>query len=173
MNGPFAAPGAILGALLLSGVLGCSDVEPILAADLAAALEGLDHPNVVFIVCDTTRADWLTPYGSGQNTSPELARWAERGVLFENVRAQSSWTKTSMASLMTSLWPNTSGVVLRRDGLGDGALTLAEAFQAAGYATYAVQSNGWLEQTFGFHQGFDHYRLTSIPHENRSSCTCT
>jgi arylsulfatase A-like enzyme len=31
----------------------------------------------------------------------------------------------------------------------------------AGYATYAVQTNGWLHQSFGFHQGFDRY---TFPH---------
>jgi arylsulfatase A-like enzyme len=30
----------------------------------------------------------------------------------------------------------------------------------AGYATYAVQSNGWLEQSFGFQQGFEQYVFT-------------
>jgi arylsulfatase A-like enzyme len=34
---------------------------------------------------------------------------------------------------------------------------LAEVLKAAGYATYGVQTNGWLHQSFGFHQGFDRY----------------
>ena len=37
------------------------------------------------------------------------------------------------------------------------AVTLAEVLQDAGYATYGVQTNGWLHQSFGFHQGFDRY----------------
>jgi hypothetical protein len=41
--------------------------------------------------------------------------------------------------------------------LGESAKTLAEQFQKAGYATYGVQSNGWLAATFGFQQGFDRY----------------
>ena len=36
-------------------------------------------------------------------------------------------------------------------------MTLAEALSEAGYATYGVQTNGWLHQSFGFHQGFDRY----------------
>jgi arylsulfatase A-like enzyme len=62
-----------------------------------------------------------------------------------------------MASLMTSLWPRSHAVRETTDGLGEAALTLAEVFRAAGYRTYGVQSNGWLEQTFGFHQGFERY----------------
>jgi len=115
------------------------------------------RPNVVLIVLDTLRPDWTTPYGGAREATPELARWAAHGVVFEAVRAQSSWTKVSIASMMTSLWPASHGVREVRDALGDGADTLAEQFQRAGYATYGVQSNGWLAATFGFQQGFDRY----------------
>jgi len=115
------------------------------------------RPNVALIVVDTLRPDWTTPYGDMRGATPELARWAAHGVLFEAVRAQSSWTKVSVASMMTSLWPADHGVREIRDALGDAANTLAEQFQQAGYATYAVQSNGWLAASFGFQQGFDHY----------------
>jgi arylsulfatase A-like enzyme len=108
-------------------------------------------------VVDTLRADWLEPYGDERPVSPELERWASRGIVFERVLAQSSWTKTSMASLFTSLWPRSHGVDLPTDGLGEDAVLLAEVLRDAGYATAAVQSNGWLEQSFGFQQGFDHY----------------
>jgi arylsulfatase A-like enzyme len=111
----------------------------------------------VLIVVDTLRADWTSPYGFDRDTSPELARWAARGVVFEHVRAQSSWTKISMASLMTSLWPRSHGIRGYRDGLAEGALTLAEALRDSGYRTYGVQTNGWLHQSFGFHQGFERY----------------
>jgi len=80
---------------------------------------------------------------------PELARWAERGALFEAVRSQSSWTKMSMAALLTSLWPRTHGIREAQGGPADEALTLAEVLQDAGYATYGVQTNGWLHQSFG------------------------
>ena len=111
----------------------------------------------MLIVVDTLRADWTTPYGDPRGTSPELARWAARGAVFEEVRSQSSWTKISMASLMTSLWPHSHGLFEARDALGEGAVTLAELLRDAGYRCYAVQSNGWLDQSFGFHQGFDRY----------------
>ncbi len=124
---------------------------------LAGQLAELERPNLVLLLVDTLRGDWLEPYGFGEPTSPELARWAAQGVLFERVLAQSSWTKVSMASLLTSLWPRSHGVRLPTDGLGEGALSVAELLQDAGYATYAVQSNGWLEQSFGFQQGFEHY----------------
>ena len=142
--------------VLVATLLACAE-KPATAPDLEERLKGLHGANLVLIVVDTLRADWTTPYGFAQDTSPELARWAAHGVLFEQVRAQSSWTKMSMASLMTSLWPRSHGIRTARDGLADGALTLAEVLTGAGYRSYAVQTNGWLHQSFGFHQGFEHY----------------
>jgi choline-sulfatase len=146
----------ILAAVIALGTaLGCE--RAVSRAELAQRLAALGHPNLVLIVVDTLRADWTTPYGDSRGTSPELAAWAERGATFEKVRSQSSWTKMSMASLFTSLWPHSHGLFEARDALGDGAVTLAEQLRDAGYRCYAVQSNGWLDQSFGFQQGFDSY----------------
>ncbi len=136
-------------------LIGCDRVIP--KADLEQELTTLERPNLVLIIVDTLRADKTSPYGFEQDTTPELSRWADRGLLFERTRAQSSWTKMSMASLFTSLWPNSHGIRLATDGLSDGATTLAETLKQAGYRTFAVQSNGWLDQSFGFQQGFDRY----------------
>jgi len=146
---------AALAGIALIGALGCE--RPVPAREIGERLAALDRPNLVLVVVDTLRADWTTPYGSQEDTSPELERWAERGIVFERDRAQSSWTKISMASLLTSLWPRSHGIREPKDGLAPGALTLAEALQQAGYQTYGVQTNGWLDQSFGFQQGFDRY----------------
>lgn len=131
--------------------------RPVPTAEIRQRLEAIGQPDIVLIVIDTLRADRTTPYGFARDTTPELASWAARGVLFEQVRAQSSWTKISMASMLTSLWPRSHAIREAKDGLGAGAQTLAEVLQSAGYQTAAVQTNGWLHQSFGFHQGFDRY----------------
>ncbi len=172
---------ALLKALLLpvalALVLACG--RPVAPSEIPERLGALGQPNLVLIVVDTLRADYTTPYGFEQDTSPELAAWASRGVLFERARSQSSWTKISMASLMTSLWPRSHGIRETQDGLAEEALTLAEVLRDAGYATFGVQTNGWLHQSFGFHQGFDRYmfpatggdprlgRASLWPHANR------
>ena len=150
-----------LGALCACGVaagltVACGEA-PVERAELEQRLAGLEQPNVVLFLVDTLRADWTTPHGFEHDTTPELQRWAQQGAVFERALAQSSWTKTSMTSLLTSLWPRAHGVKLATDGLASGALSLAEVFSAAGYASYGVQTNGWLHQSFGFKQGFDRY----------------
>jgi arylsulfatase A-like enzyme len=154
----FAAIRARLAAFVALALLsGCE--EPTPATELRASLAKIERPNIVLVVVDTLRADWTTPYGDARDTSPELQRWAERGIVFERARSQSSWTKVSMASLLTSLWPRSHGVRGPTDGLGEDAQTLADVMSDAGYRTYGVQSNGWLDQSFGFHQGFERYEF--------------
>ena len=155
-----SAAGRAAGSATLLGVLaalGLACDRPAAPAEIAERLSALGRPNLVLIIVDTLRADFTTPYGFAQDTSPELAAWAQRGVLFERVLSQSSWTKMSVASLMTSLWPRSHGIREAQDGLAENAVTLAEVLRDAGYGTYGVQTNGWLHQSFGFHQGFDRY----------------
>jgi len=133
--------------------------RPVARGELAERIATLERPHLVLILVDTLRADWTEPYGDTRGTSPELARWAERGVTFERVRAQSSWTKISMASMFTSLWPSRHAITEAQDALAQDAVTLSELLKEAGYRTYGVQCNGWLDQSFGFHQGFDRYRF--------------
>ena len=140
-------------ALAVAVGTGCEREVPV--SEAIARIE--PRTSLVLVIVDTLRPDWTTPYGFEQDTSPELARWARHGVLFEHVISQSSWTKISMASLMTSLWPRSHGIREPDDGLGNGVLTIAEVLRERGYRTYAVQSNGWLHQSFGFHQGFERY----------------
>jgi arylsulfatase A-like enzyme len=151
-----AALAAIASALPLGG---CE--RPVARADLAQQLASLSRPNMVLIVVDTLRADYTTAYGFDHDTTPELATWAARGVLFEHALSQSSWTKISVASLLSSLWPSSHGLSEYADGLGEGALILPEVFQQASYETYGVQTNGWLHSSFGFEQGFDRYVFPS------------
>jgi hypothetical protein len=108
----------------------------------------------VLIVVDTLRSDHLPSYGYPRAAAPRLA---DEGLLFERVIAPSSWTKTSMASIMTGLNPDRHAVRGVEDVLSDALPTLATAFSDAGYATLGVNTNPWLEPSFGFSRGFDLY----------------
>ena len=122
--------GILATVIALGAALGCERAVP--RAELEKRLAALGKPHLVLIVVDTLRADWTSPYGDPRGASPELADWAARGATFEKVRSQSSWTKMSMASLFTSLWPHSHGLFEVRDALGDGAVTLAEQLRDAG-----------------------------------------
>ncbi len=116
-----------------------------------------DDLSVVFVVIDTLRADHLGAYGNPRDTSPIMDRMMQRGVRFARVRSQSSWTKTSMASLWTAAYPATTGIHRYSDALSDSARLPAEILRDAGFVTCGIFRNGWVAPNFGFSQGFELY----------------
>jgi arylsulfatase A-like enzyme len=125
-------------------------------ADLATLRERNDL-NVVFIMIDTLRADRLGAYGYERPTSQSMDTLASRGILFKHALSQSSWTKSSMASLWTSTHPANNGIVRYDHVVPDAAVLPAELFKQAGYRTAGIWRNGWVAPNFGFGQGFDFY----------------
>jgi arylsulfatase A-like enzyme len=111
--------------------------------------------NVLLIVVDTLRADHLSLAGYGRPTSPRLAEYAQRGTYFDGFHSHSSWTRTSVATLLTSLMPRSHGLVSPADGLPRSLTTLPEVLQEAGYQTFAFVANPQIHPQFGFEQGFD------------------
>jgi arylsulfatase A-like enzyme len=110
------------------------------------------RPDVVLIVLDTLRADRLSCYGYGRDTSPFLDRLAEEGALFEDVTCQFSWTRPSMVSMFHGRY-----LTAYRDALEPGAPVLAELFQEAGYRTYGFIANQLINPNGAFERGFDHF----------------
>ncbi len=130
----------------------------------------LPNASLVIFLNDTMRRDYLGIYG-GPVATPNFDAFASEGLLFENAATQSPWTKPSIATLFTSLYPSQHGVAsapqLRRtapgerglesDVLAGGLVTLAEVLRAAGFRTAAFMSNPWMGKRFGFDQGFEVY----------------
>ncbi|MEM1177511.1 MAG: sulfatase [Acidobacteriota bacterium] len=117
-----------------------------------------EKPHLVVYLIDTLRADHLGAYGYPRNTSPHLDRFAaEEAVLFENSQAQTSWTRASVASMLTGLWSQLHGALDDPDMLADELVTLPERLQEAGYLTAGFVSNGNAADNFGFDQGFEHF----------------
>ncbi len=127
---------------------------------------GAKKPNILFILIDTLRADHLPTYGYKVDTAPNLHRLAKKGVVFERVIAPSTWTKTSMASIMTSTDVHRHGVKGIKDVLTTNKLaTVAGGLKANGYRTMCVNTNSWLSSKFGFDVGFDDYRMHPLVSE--------
>jgi len=121
------------------------------------------RPNVVLIIIDTLRADWLQSYGYPQPTSPELDALAAQGLRFERAIAQSSWTRPSIGSVLTSQYPRTLGIYQEREHRLPGSFpTLAEVLRAAGYTTLGATANPNINSSFGFERGFDHYSDSDV-----------
>ena len=112
---------------------------------------------VIIFLADTLRRDHLNAYGYGRETAPTLARLAGEGALFEDNQTQAPWTRPSVSSILTSLYPTTHGVKTPADRVSVHATTLAEVYREAGYATVALASNGFIGRGSNLHQGFEEF----------------
>jgi arylsulfatase A-like enzyme len=114
--------------------------------------------NVLVIVVDTLRANHLSPYGYTRPTSPNLARIAAQGVLFENAMAPSSWTLPSHASMLTGRYPHEHGAQFVDSTLTLQYPTVGEAFQRLGYRTAGFSaSTFFFSRRTGLGRGFMHF----------------
>ena len=115
--------------------------------------------NVVLILIDTLRADHLGVYGYERNTSPFIDSLARKGVIFNNVYSQESYTFASVPSIFTSLYTIDHGVLynpeFEADILDESFKTIAEVLKENEYATAAIIFSPNVKSEFNFNQGFD------------------
>ena len=120
------------------------------------------------IVLDTTRYDHLGCYGHARDTSPSIDAFTSDAIRFDRAYATAPWTKPTVASMFTGLYPSRHGVRIMDAALPDQLVTLAEILGERGYATAGVISHVLLDRRHGFAQGFAEYVEivdTKDPHE--------
>ncbi|MCP4606686.1 MAG: sulfatase-like hydrolase/transferase [Proteobacteria bacterium] len=138
--------------------------------------------NVVLVIVDTERADYLTPYGTILQTTPFLNEMAAQGITFSKMFSTSSWTTPAMFSIMTGLYPKEHGItsgtligqgngrkVRGQEVLPSDAVTLAEMLKIHGYSTFGINTNHHMSPKYGNAQGFDRYageNFSFLPYPN-------
>jgi arylsulfatase A-like enzyme len=124
------------------------------------------RPDIILITIDTLRKDHVSSYGYARRTSPFLDDLAATGVRFENGYSTSCWTVPAIASLMTSLHPDSHGVVngtvsqgkvSGQQVLPEEHVRLPELLKNAGYKAFGITANGHLASDLGYAWGFDRY----------------
>lgn len=121
------------------------------------------RPNIVFVVSDALRADYLRAYG-GTVPTPHLEQFAQTGAFFEEAYSLAPWTLPSLTAMFASDYP--AGLTPEIDGqawltqiwqygLAPKSPTLAELLRKEGYATAAITSNALLWTIPGLMNGFD------------------
>src|SRR5579863_4607800 len=115
-----------------------------------------NRPNVLIYLIDTERADHTSLYGYARDTTPFLKKLGVQGLVFEDSQVQAPRTKQSVASLLTSLYSYTHGIIHNYDTIPKGAATLAEQLRAAGYVTASIVANPFAGRLSGLDRGFDY-----------------
>ncbi|HUU57004.1 MAG TPA: sulfatase [bacterium] len=122
--------------------------------------------NFILVTLDTTRADRIGCYGCADARTPTLDNLAARGVKFDQALCLEPITAPSHATMMTSLYPETTGVVLNGMRLRGDVPTLSEQFRSAGYATVAfVAASSVQARDTALDRGFELYDDDVSPRE--------
>ncbi|MFN0241789.1 MAG: sulfatase-like hydrolase/transferase [Planctomycetota bacterium] len=153
--------GALIAAHVSLLFTGANDARSSGSAAVTSA--PADAPNVIVLLIDTLRADHLSSYGYSRPTSPTIDALAASGARFEAAYAPAPWTRPSVTSLMTSLYPSSHDVVSEWSKLPDDVPTLAELMKSRGYRTGAFSANRQVSPMFGLGRGFDTFWNSKLP----------
>jgi arylsulfatase A-like enzyme len=120
----------------------------------------------MILIIDTLREDYVSPGPAitKETETPHLVRHFREGFWFPDCQSQSPWTKPSVGTMLTGLYPRVHGALrvqahtsepgIAADPLRESLPTLAERLREAGYLTIAVQTNPHLTRELRFDQGF-------------------
>ncbi len=117
-----------------------------------------DFPNIIIISVDALRPDYMSCYGYGCATTPNIDSVAEKGIMFFDANTSIPLTNPSIITLFTSRLPYQTGV--RRNGmpLPEGNETLIEILRNHNYTTAAVPGCWALNKSrSGLADNFDYY----------------
>jgi N-acetylglucosamine-6-sulfatase len=119
-----------LGALGAAGLAGL----PLARPRTAHATQG-KRPNIVFILSDDHRWDYMSGVGHAFIQTPVMDRLASEGVLFDNAFVVTSLCSPSRASFLTGQYASTHGVRNNLTVWRDENVTVLELLKGAGYDT--------------------------------------
>jgi arylsulfatase A-like enzyme len=132
-------------------------------AALPPALAGA--PNVLLLILDTVRADYMSLYGAELPTTPNLERWGQKAVVFDESYSTAPWTTPSHASLFTGQFPSIHKATYTR-ALAAENRTLAEVLSEHGWATGGFTANIVAARaSSGLSQGFVRYEDFKVTFE--------
>ncbi len=113
--------------------------------------------NLVILSIDTLRPDHLGLYGYPRATSPNLDRFAQRSVVFDQAVTVQVSTAPAHGTILTGRYPGSHGIQRNGMRLNPGVPTLAEIMAERGLATGAFVSGWTLQRHTGLDRGFSVY----------------
>ena len=110
---------------------------------------------VVLVVSDTMRGD-LYPHEDSKVRvdMPGMQKLASRSLNFLQATAHSSYTKPSVGTILTGLYPDEHGGLARKAPVSEDATLVSEILEKAGVHTVAFLSNFFFNPTFGMRRGW-------------------
>ncbi|MCZ6599166.1 MAG: sulfatase-like hydrolase/transferase [Planctomycetota bacterium] len=156
--------------------LGCLAILFVMPAATSEAVED-DSPylrweTAIVIAIDDLRADHLKCYGYELDTTPNITRLAEDGIVFDEFVTSCTATNPAVATLLTGMVPAQHGLAsvreVGRHRLPEAALTMPELLAMGECRSIAAVSLRQLEgRLSGLDQGFEVYLDDDLPRSGR------
>lgn len=105
-----------------------------------STMSAAERPNIVFIICDDLNTH-VTTSGYPHIRTPNFSRLAAEGMIFSRAYCQYPVCGPSRASLLSGLYPESTGVIDNKSDIRDtrpGTVSLPQAFKDQGYWTAAT-----------------------------------
>jgi len=120
-------------------------------------------PNIIFLLVDGLRPDRLGCYGYKRGTSPNIDKFSEKTVFFENAITQGNYTIPAVGSILTGMFPFSHGATPKTK-MSPKIRTWAQRMNDLDYKTCAFVGGAYFSKEFGFDTGFDEF------HQDKESC---
>lgn len=134
------------------------------------------RPNVLVVMADQWRTQAIGHHGDPNVQTPYLDALATQGIDFTNAVAEIPVCTPSRASFITGQLPLRNGVFMNDVQLDTNAVSIAEVFRNAGYATACIGKwhiDGRGRSAFippgGRRQGFDYWKVLECTHDYNHS----
>lgn len=120
--------------------------------------------NILLIVVDTLSANHIPTFNKDiKIESNFISKLANSGLTFQNAYSTSSWTKPTITSILSGLYPREHGVGTLTGTLSNDVKTLPYYLKENGYQTLAVISHTILDEKSNILKDFDFVKNVS-PH---------
>ncbi len=143
-------------------------------APIPAAAGTGKRPDVFIFLIDGCQAKHLSTFGYQRKTSPSIDALARDSVVFENAHANATITQSSVATILSGLYPERHSLLIQRNHLPESVTLLPEFMKTLGYRTALFSASYQVTPALGFRQGVDDfipnylYAKPDIPNETDS-----
>lgn len=113
------------------------------------------RPDLVLISLDTSAARRFSLYGYPRTTSPNIDKYASRGLLFLNATSAAAYTLPSHAAMLSGLSPLQTQAI--RTPVPPDVPLVAQLLSRSGYETVAITGGLLVSREWGFARGFNRF----------------
>lgn len=139
------------------------------AISIAPGIDQNNHPNVILITFDALTAEDMSLYGYELKTTPNMDLFANESYVFSDMYANSNWTRSSVASILTGTYPSTHKLIntgIMNCFLPDSlkGKNIAAILKNNGYQTAAIVNNSFFAHPSrnGIANDFDYAPLNRV-----------